>query len=60
MTVRGRICGKSITEGNLISFVSFLNVYSLLMTLGVLGRRFGIATRDCGDTELATIESFAD
>ncbi len=59
MTVRGRICRKSITEGNPISFVLFLNASNLLMTLGVLGRRCGMAKQDCGDTELETIESFA-
>ena len=59
MTVPGRNCGKSITEGNPISFGSFLIASKHLMTLGVLGRRCGIATRDCGDTELETIESFA-
>ena len=59
MTVRGRICGKLITDGNLISFVSFLNASNLLMTLGDLGRRCGMAKQDCGNTELETIESFA-
>ena len=59
MTVPGKIYGKLITEGKLISFASFLNVSKHPMTLGVLGRRCGITTRDCGDTELATIELFA-
>ncbi len=59
MIVRGRICGKSIIKGNPISFASFLNASNLLMTLGVLGRRCGMAKQDCGDTKLETIESFA-
>ena len=59
MTALGRIYGKLIAEDNLISFASFLNVSKHPMILDDLGRRCGMTTSDCGDTEFAAIELFA-
>ena len=59
MIVPRRIREESITDGNLKSLTTFLNVSKYPKILGVSGERRSLASSDCSDAELATIKSFA-